>query len=244
LKNTINVIGTDATGKDLPDIIINRGEQRHRKGYSAGAFFQRPIIFDDANKDGLLSRSEVKLGDTAVYLGDAIPKWNRAIGADVKLFKLLRISTLFEGRGGNKQLNGTEQFRCTSGVSFGDRGCSATGNPNASLQEQAAFIAATFGGASPSVAGTSKAGYIENGGFTKWRELSITLQAPDSWSLLRMGGAKGASISFSGRNLKTWTKYSGLDPEIVESATSGFNQSEFNTQPTPRFYTVRLNLNF
>ena len=36
----------------------------------------------------------------------------------------------------------------------------------------------------------------------------------------------------------------GIDPEIVESATSNFNQSEFNTQPAARFYTLRLNLNF
>jgi hypothetical protein len=142
------------------------------------------------------------------------------------------------------QLNGTEQFRCTSATSFPDRGCSATGNPEATLKEQAAFIAATFGGASPSLTGTSKALYIEKGGFTKWRELAITLEAPESWHFMRVAGARGASLTFAGRNLKTWSDYTGLDPEIVESATSNFNQSEFNTQPAPRYYTLRLNLNF
>jgi len=244
LDNTIEVIGTDATGKPLPDIIINRGEQRHRKGYSAGAFFQRPITYNDANADGLLARSEVTLGDTAVYLGDAIPKWSRSIALDLKLLRYIKVASLWEGRGGNKQLNGTEQFRCTSATSFPDRGCSATGNPEATLKEQAAFIGATFGGAAPSITGTSKALYIEKGGFTKWRELSITLEAPESWGLLKTAGARGASITFAGRNLKTWTDYTGLDPEIVESATSNFNQSEFNTQPAARFYTLRLNLNF
>jgi TonB-dependent starch-binding outer membrane protein SusC len=248
LRNTILVIGQDATGKDLPDIVINRGLQRHRKGQSAGAFFQRPVFFNDANGDGLLSRSEVTLGDTAVHLGDAIPHWNRSIGGDLKIFKYVTVSTLFEGRGGNKTANASEQFRCASGVSFADRGCSATGNPNASLKEQAAFIASQFGGASatggPTIAGTSLAGYVENGGFTKWRELAITLQAPDTWSFLRMGGARGASVTFAGRNLKTWTKYTGVDPEIIEAATSSFNQSEFNTQPIPRIYTLRFNLTF
>jgi len=244
LDNKIEVIGTDAAGKDLPDIIINRGEQRHRKGYSAGAFFQRPIIYNDANQDGLLARSEVTLGDTAVYLGDAIPKWNRSVALDLKVLKYVKIASLWEGRGGNKQLNGTEQFRCTSATSFADRGCSATGNPEASLKEQAAFIGATFGGVAPSLTGTSKALYIEKGGFTKWRELAITLEAPDSWRMLRGAGVRGASLTFAGRNLKTWSDYTGIDPEIVESATSNFNQSEFNTQPAPRFYTLRLNLNF
>lgn len=248
LRNTILAIGKDATGKDLPDIVINRGEQRHRKGYAAGSFFQRQVTFNDANGDGLLNRNEVFLSDTAVYLGDAIPRWNRTISGDLKLFKYLTVSTLFEGRGGNKTLNGSEQFRCASGISFGDRGCSATGNPNASLKEQAAFIGAQFGGLSatggPTISGTSKAGYIERGGFTKWRELAITLQAPDSWSFMRMGGARGASVTIAGRNLKTWTQYSGVDPEVIESAGSNFNQSEFNTQPIPRFYTLRFNLNF
>jgi hypothetical protein len=248
LRNTILVIGQDATGKDLPDIVINRGNQRHRTGYSAGAFFQRPVFFNDANNDGLLARSEVTLGDTAAYIGDAIPRWNRTISGDLKIFKYITVSTLFEGRGGNKSLNFSEQFRCASGLSFGDRGCSATGNPNASLQEQAAFLGSQFGGASasggPTIVGTSQAGYIENGGFTKWRELAITLQAPDSWSFLHVGGARGASISLAGRNLKTWTKYTGVDPEIIEAGTTSFNQSEFNTQPIPRIYTFRVNLNF
>jgi TonB-linked SusC/RagA family outer membrane protein len=248
LKNTVLVIGQDATGKDLPDIVINRGNQRHRKGYSAGAFFQRPVFFNDANGDGLLARSEITLGDTAAFIGDAIPTWNRTISGDLKIFRYITISTLIEGRGGNKTLNFSEQFRCASGISFGDRGCSATGNPTASLKEQAAFLASQFGGTSatggPAIAGTSQAGYIENGGFTKWRELAITLQAPDNWRFLHAGGARGASISLAGRNLKTWTRYTGVDPEIIEAATSSFNQSEFNTQPIPRIYTFRVNLNF
>jgi TonB-linked SusC/RagA family outer membrane protein len=243
LTNKIVEIGKDATGKNLPDIVINRGEQRHRTGYSAGAFFQRPVTYNDANGDGLLSRAEVTLGDTAVFLGESIPKWSRAVSADLKLFRFIRLYTLIEGRGGNKQLNATERFRCGSAISFGDRGCSATGNPNASLKDQAAFIASQFGGGAPSLPGTSSDLYIDDGGYTKWRELSITLEIPNTWRFLRLGSAQGASISLSGRNLKTWTKYPGLDPEIVESATSNFNQSEFNTQPLPRFYTLRFNLN-
>jgi hypothetical protein len=242
LTNRIVAIGTDATGKPLPDIIINRGTQRHRTGYSAGSFWQRPVTFNDANNDGLLARSEVTLGDTAVYLGDALPHWNRSISVDLKVLKNIRVSTLIEGRGGNKQLNFSEQFRCASSSSKG--GCSAVANPNASLQQQAAFIASQFGGAAPSLAGTSQALYIENGGFTKWRELAVTLQVPDSWSFARLGGARGASITLAGKNLHTWTKYTGIDPEIVEAATTSFNQSEFNTQPTPRFYTLRFNLTF
>jgi hypothetical protein len=51
----------------------------------------------------------------------------------------------------------------------------------------------------------------------------------------------GASVTFSGRNLHTWTKYRGLDPEIAETGGgAGFSQGEFNTQPPLRFFTLRF----
>ena len=244
LRNKIVELGTVA-GKPVNDIIINRGIQRHKPKYSAGAFFQRPYTYNDANRDGVLARSEVFVGPDAIYVGDAIPRWNRAISADLTLFDFFRVSTLFEGRGGNKQANFGEQFRCASAAGFTDRGCSAVGNPNASLDEQARFIASNFGGAAPSVAGTTQLGYIENGGFVKWRELSVGIEVPERYvRYLQAASVRGASLSVAGRNLATWTDYTGLDPEIVEAATTSFNQSEFNTQPMPRIYTVRLNLNF
>lgn len=243
LNNKIEELGTTAAGDTLPDIVINRGAQRHQRGRAAGSFFQRPITFSDANGDGVLARSEVTLGDAAVYLGNSLPTYTRAASVDLRLFKYLRLATLFEARGGNQQLNFSEAFRCDQGVSFGDRGCSATGNTNASLEEQAAFIANRFGGAAPSRPGTSTAGFISSGSFVKWREASITLEPPASWtSFLR--NSRGVSLTLAGRNLKTFTDYPGLDPEIVEAAGTSFNQSEFNTQPPVRYYTVRFNVNF
>ena len=232
-----------ALGKGVAPISVNRGLQRHQAGYSAGAFFQRPVYYNDANKDGLLSQSEVTLGDTAIYLGDALPRWNRSAGGDLRLFKILHLSTLFEGRGGNKTANFGEYFRCGSASNTG--GCNATGGLKPSLKEQAAFIAAYLGGAAPSRAGTSTALYVENAGFVKWRELAITVDLPENLlGYVRSAGLSGASLTLAGRNLHTWTKYTGLDPEIVEAGTSLFNQSEFNTQPAARFYTARINVTF
>lgn len=244
LTNRIVSLGKDASGNPISPIVFNRGAQEDTAGFSIGAFFQRPIFVNDADKNGILSRSEVTLGDKPVYLGDALPRWNRSISGDLKLFSFFRVSTLFEARGGNKQLNQSEVFRCTSASGFADRACSALSNPQASIAEQAAYLATKFGGASPSLPGTSVAGYIGNGGFVKWRELALTFEIPEGSGLLRFANARGASVTFSGRNLHTWTKYTGLDPEIVEAATTGFNQSEFNTQPPARYYTLRFNLNF
>jgi len=228
-----------ALGKGVAPISLNRGLQLHRAGYSAGSFWQRPVYYNDANKDGLLAPSEVTLGDTSVYMGPSLPTWNRSASADIRLFKVVRVSTLFEGRGGNKTANYGEYFRC--GSSSAVRGCAATGAVSPSLKEQAAYVAAYRLGAR----GTSTALYVENGGFVKWRELAVTLEAPASWvGYVRTAGVSGVNLTFAGRNLHTWTSYTGLDPEIIEAGTSLFNQSEFNTQPTPRYYTARLSVTF
>jgi hypothetical protein len=56
-------------------------------------------------------------------------------------------------------------------------------------------------------------------------------------------GIRGATVSLSGRNLKTWTKYTGLDPEINETGGgANFTQGEFNTQPPVRTFTLRFDL--
>jgi len=57
--------------------------------------------------------------------------------------------------------------------------------------------------------------FVEPGGFVKLRELSVRYQIPRRL-LGRVPGNRGigASISLIGRNLKTWTRYKGYDPDV------------------------------
>ncbi|MGQ0816258.1 MAG: SusC/RagA family TonB-linked outer membrane protein [Gemmatimonadota bacterium] len=223
-------------GEGIEPIIFGRGTQRHQNGFPAGAFFQAPITINDANNDGKLALDEVTVGDTAQFIGPSLPTFNRSISGQLTLFRYITIATLFDWRGGNFQLNSTESFRCGRGFAIGERGCAATGDPNASLEEQARFIAAIFKG--------SNAGYIEDAEFVKWRELSLTLGTPE-WLVARINALRGASLTLAGRNLKTWTDSSGLEPEINESGgDTNFTQNEFNTQPPVRTLSARLNFVF
>ena len=240
-------------GEGIAPITLNRGEQQHREGFSAGGYFARPIKYNDDNGDGKLSVAEVqvdtskflivpstiagKLLDTLAlaYVGPTLPTSSQGFSFDVTLFKNITVSTLFERRAGNKQLNETEYFRCRTQHSnpfFGF--CGAISDPNASLAAQAAFIGSQF-----SQFGATPYGYIEDASFVKWRELSLRLGLPEAVSN-RFSILKGAALTLSGRNLKTWTDYTGLDPEINESGGSAFNQGEFNTQPPVRTFTLRL----
>lgn len=244
-------------GDSIAPITLNRGAQAHREGFPTGAFFAIPYKFNDANNDGLIVASEVtvdssrrlilpKIVGTGIdtlnlaYYGPALPTNTQTLSADLTLFRNVTFTTLFERRAGMKQLNYSEYFRCRTGASYPYIGlCSALANPDASLEDQARFVAATFLGGN-----STPAGYIEDADFIKWREASIRLGAPESWGR-RFPAIRGASLTFAGRNLKTWTDYSGLDPEINETGGgSNFTQGEFNTQPPVRYYTVRLDLSF
>lgn len=238
-------------GEGIAPIQLNRGAQAHRQDFPTGAFFALPVKYNDADGNGLLSRAEVSVDSSKFlvvrnattgkmdtlstsYVGPSLPTNTQGISGELTLFNTITISTLFERRGGNRQLNYTEYFRCRmqGGTAYFSQ-CSALSNPNATLQEQAAYLGAQFLGATPY-------GYIEDASFVKWRELSVRLQLPQRWaSASRL--LSGAAISLSGRNLATWTKYTGLDPEINESGGgSNFEQGEFNTQPPVRTFSVRF----
>lgn len=233
-------------GAGVAPISLYRGEQQHREGYPTGGYFARPFTYNDANGDGKLSRNEVTLDTLSqirdslgrltglAYLGPTLPTNTQSISGDLTLFNALTITTLFERRGGNRQLDGTESFRCRqqANVAYYSQ-CSALSNPNASLDEQAAFLGNQLFGATPY-------GYIEDATFVKWRELSVRFNVPQSLaSHSRL--LEGAAISLSGRNLRTWTRYRGIDPEIAETGgASNFAQGEFNTQPPVRTLTIRF----
>ena len=248
-------------GENIQPIVFNRGNQQHKQGFPTGAFFGRnfEVIPDSlairqanaVNGHVLLRRGDVRFidtdptttaNDTVLFQGRSLPTNTQALSADVTVFGWVTLSGLLERRAGMKQLNYTEYFRCTTGYNRGAQANGAGGNcagvadPNASIEEQARFIAARFL--------NSSTGYIEDADFIKLREVSLTLSAPNALAV-RVPALRGASLTLSGRNLKTWTDYTGLDPEINESGGgANFTQGEFNTQPPLRYYTARLNLVF
>jgi TonB-linked SusC/RagA family outer membrane protein len=67
--------------------------------------------------------------------------------------------------------------------------------------------------------------YVFDGSFVKLRELSLSYELPTAFSRKVFGGAGGSRIELSGRNLVTWSKYPGVDPEA----------SNFGNQPISRF---------
>jgi hypothetical protein len=141
--------------------------------------------------------------------------------------KIFRVSALFDHKGGYKLFNNTRRFRC----SFGN--CREAFDKTAPLADQAASIGISLG---------TDAGYIETADFTKLRELAFSVRAPDSWS--SAFGGHNMELTVAGRNLHTWTKYTGFDPEINSTPGANFSTSDFLTLPPTRSWVARLNVSF
>jgi hypothetical protein len=68
--------------------------------------------------------------------------------------------------------------------------------------------------------------YVENATFVKLREVSLSYALPARLVGRALGsGAHATRLELSGRNLVTWTKYPGVDPEV----------SNFGSQQISRF---------
>ena len=79
--------------------------------------------------------------------------------------------------------------------------------------------------------------YITDASYVRLREVSLSMSAPES--LARALKARTASFTIAARNLKTWTDYTGLDPE-----TTYVNGEEFFTVPAERRVSFRLSLTY
>ncbi len=175
----------------------------------------------------IIAISEVTLGSTATFQGQPFPDHGGSVSSTITAFQRFHLYGLVDGRFGNKLFNSTEQFRC------GLSNCRGRNDRTASLAEQAAAVANILG---------TQAGYMEDADFVKFRELSLTYDAPANWAT-RIG-ASSLSFTIAGRNLATWTKYKGLDPELNEAGQNNFTTADFLTQPPVRYWIGRINVAF
>lgn len=204
--------------------------QRHEEGYPAGGYWQRPITgYADENGDGLIGPTEVQVGEEAVFLGGIFPEQEMSFSADLGVGNWLRVTGLLDYKGGHHQFNATEWTRC-EGVGATCRG---RHDPSISLEAQAAAIAYAVHG--------TVAGYVEEADFLKLREVAATFRLPEG-SIPGIAGR--TSLTLAGRNLFTWTDYSGFDPEVNASAQANFSTQDNTTLPPFRSFMLRFDVTF
>ena len=91
--------------------------------------------------------------------------------------------------------------------------------------------------------GAVPAQFVEDATFTKLREVSLSFSFDRPW-VSRSLGLSSIDLRIAGRNLKTWTNYSGLDPETnVGGAEVPVQGVDFFNHPHTRSFLLSLTLN-
>jgi len=197
----------------------------------------------------------VTVSDDWEVIGNLNPAYEGNLSTNLTLFRNLRFYASLDGKGDFYIYNNTNFFRETQLIRSDNRldpnklprlerlrryGNDAAGQP--------AFVREGVKPGFPATATVNEVrdGFVEKGDFVKLREVSVTYTLPTSLaSALR---ASGASITVAGQNLKTWTDYSGFDPEVISNiiatGLNAFTRTDFLTLPQPRRVVVRVNMQF
>ncbi|HEY8851196.1 MAG TPA: hypothetical protein VIM36_03380, partial [Gemmatimonadaceae bacterium] len=154
--------------------------------------------------------------------GDFQPDFQMGFGNDFD-FGPVRFTSLLDWRKGGKVINLTNNYFDGSGLGADP----ALGD--------ARFLA--YRGGQPV--------YAENGTFLKLREITVSYGLPARLaSNLFRGQAQDVRLEFSGRNLKTWTNYTGLDPEVSNFGSQNIRQAQDVTPFPPSrqfFFSILAN---
>jgi TonB-linked SusC/RagA family outer membrane protein len=87
--------------------------------------------------------------------------------------------------------------------------------------------------------------YLERAGFVKLRELSVAYTIPATLTRSLWSQAQDVRVEVSGRNLKTWTDYTGYDPEVSNFSNQNIGRfQDVTPYPPSRSIFFSLSANF
>ena len=196
--------------------------------------------------------------------GDPNPDWTASIRNTLRLGENLVVTSLIDVKRGGDMWNGTKGALYYFGAHrdtepYHGEGATVVfgqSNPGAESSSTLARERVAGPGAGRPVAvdetyfygniGSGFTGpasqFIEDAGFVKLRSVSVSYVLDDLDFLGRIG-LSGAVLTVSGRNLKTWTDYTGIDPESnLNGQTLGRGLEYFNN-PQTRSFVFGLTLN-
>jgi hypothetical protein len=160
-----------------------------------------------------------------VYFGHSLPTNEGSLSSTFR-YRRLRLYAMADFQRGFNKLDNNLRIRCQL-----NSNCLESVFPE---KQDPAVVAQVQN------SGTLRNYFIKPASFTKLREVSLSFDAPSRYAGLL--GAQSASMTLSGRNLGTWTRYTGLDPENSLGGQTGsiaLDQSEY-PQLTSLLFSFRL----
>jgi TonB-linked SusC/RagA family outer membrane protein len=195
------------------------------------------IQFADLNHDGAITSSDQTI------LGNANPKYYGGL-TNTFSFHGIDLTVFFQFNVGNKIFNVNRQFAEGMNSAFGQY--ASTLKRWEPTDTNTNMPRAVWGDPNGNAALNSTR-FLEDGSFMRLKNVILAYNIPKA--LLR--GVKLSSVKFfiQAQNLKTWTKYSGFDPEVstLTSTNPANNTSpgtDFLTYPQAKSFTFGLDLGF
>ena len=185
-------------------------------------------IFDDINNDGSIDAAD------RVVIGSPHPKsWGGLTnelswgGFDLKTF--------LQFTQGHMIFNGISLFALDAGYNYDNkfrRGLNRWQQPGDITSEPRA----SFDGLSGGVETSSR--FFEDGSYWRLQEVTLSYRLPEAFaSAIKLGNAR---VYVSGRNLHTWTDFTGYSPDVNFAGSSATTTlgTEFYTYPPARTLIV------
>ena len=176
---------------------------------------EQPIAYVDAT------------GNNQFKIGDVNPDFSFGWSNNLRV-KGFGIYALFDGQKGGQIYNFTKQWMFQD---FRHADEDQSGKPQDQKIAQPFFVGGLYNGLN------ANDYFVESGSYMKLRELSVSydlgVRQLERVGLGRM--ANNVKIALIGRNLYTWTNYSGFDPDVTSGSDFNFRIDGFRY---PQFRTI------
>ena len=206
-------------------------------------------IFADLNNDGVIDNND------QTFIGNPEPKFTWGFGNSFS-WKGLELSIQFSGSYGNKLMNYNRRYLEITGqtsntlTSVLDYANVAKIDPDGP-DDYRNYYVTNPGTIMPRLYTDSHANknnrvsdaYIEDGSYIRLQNISLSYTLPKNW--MKNIFLNSVKVYCNIQNLYTWTKYKGYDPEVGSMQGRALrNGIDYSRYPSPRIYTIGLNVSF
>ena len=177
-------------------------------------------------------------------IGNPNPKFNASFINTVRFKDFVTLSFQFDWIHGTHLYNQTKEWMYRDGIS-GDfaKSVNINGESGAYTAYWSSAYYNLWGSTHGAGNNTTKDFFWENASFVRLRNISLAF---DVARFIKVQALHKVQIVFTGRNILTFTKYTGMDPEISSGqVNSSFDRGvDHSTLPNIKSYQVGLNVAF
>ncbi len=179
----------------------------------------------------------------AAVRGSTIPTYFGGLSNSLS-YKGLTLDVFFQFQGGNKATNGDLYNLYASGSSANNQLVSQMDRwqqPGDITNMYRPYQGGVIDGYAQNFGSFGSTQFMSDAGYIRLKQVTLSYQLPSS--IISKIGMKKANIFVQGLNLLTWSKFDGIDPEVISNNNNN-GLSSYGVYPLGRQYGAGLTLGF